>query len=391
MTTKPDPRTSLRRTRRLVIAVIVVVVFIVVDYFAIVALTKALTPAPWMSPPRPRTPVNTGLILAFVLAINAVIGGLFLLWRFLRRRKMPAAKLTDPENVIDCSEHFRNLTVYGDAPGLVKDPAADEPVRHAPQTWIPAPKARLAPALTPRTSPDIHLLVQWTCSKDPGMEDSNEDVAHFVADGNRAAVFDGATESFAARRWARLVASCWAADADDFIARAQAEYALGASDRALSWAQEEASQRGSFTTIAAIQAAPGGLRTTIVGDSSVLFLNRDEITDSFPYATAEEFGSTPLALASDAASLRLCVDVLRSSTWLLPVDTSVVTEVLLVTDAVAAWLLIEDPVARTDRVHALRNIDTADQWRDLVHTERASRRMKTDDSTAILISIEGRS
>jgi hypothetical protein len=223
------------------------------------------------------------------------------------------------------------------------------------------------------------------------MEDSNEDVSLFLADGGRAAVFDGATESFAARRWARLVASCWEQDAEDFMGRAQAEYALGASDRALSWAQEEASQRGSFTTIAAIRTAPGGLRTTIVGDSSVLFLNRDEITESFPYATAEEFGSTPLALGSDAASLEPCVDVLRRSTWLLPVDTSVVTDVLLVTDAVAAWLLVDDPAARIARVRALRGIRTLEQWRDLVHAERTGRRLKTDDSTVVLMSIEGRS
>ena len=132
------------------------------------------------------------------------------------------------------------------------------------------------------------------------------ELSRFLADGGRAAVFDGATESFAARRWARLVSSCWEQDAEDFMGRAQAEYALGASDRALSWAQEEASQRGSFTTIAAIQTVPGGLRTTIVGDSSVLFLNRDEIVESFPYATAEEFGSTPLALGSESASLGPC-------------------------------------------------------------------------------------
>ncbi len=219
------------------------------------------------------------------------------------------------------------------------------------------------------------------------MEDSNEDVSLFATNESRAAVFDGATESFAARRWAQLVASCWAKNADDFMESAQAGYTAGIPDRALSWAQEEASQRGSFTTIAAIQTAPGGLRATIVGDSSLLFLNQYEITQSYPYSTAEEFGSTPLALASDAASLERCVDVLRRSTWLLPVDTSVVTHVLLVTDAVAAWLLIDDPAARIDRVRALRDIDTPKRWRDLVHAERVGRRMKTDDSTALLMSI----
>ena len=222
------------------------------------------------------------------------------------------------------------------------------------------------------------------------MEDSNEDASLFLGDGGRAAVFDGATESFAARRWARLVASCWREDADDFMARAQAGYAYGTPDTALSWAQEEASQRGSFTTIAAIQTVPGGLRTTIVGDSSVLFLNRDEIVESFPYATAEEFGSTPLALGSESASLGPCIEVLHRSTWLLRVDTSVVTDVLLVTDAVAAWLLVGNPAARIDRVRALRTISTPEQWRDLVHGERASRQMKTDDSTVILMSIDER-
>lgn len=273
---------------------------------------------------------------------------------------------------------------------ITRDRTKQATVKRTTAPWMPSGVPQLLEAQASGPIPDLHLLTQWTCSKDPGMEDSNEDVLLFLADDSRAAVFDGATESFAARRWARLVASCWEQDADDFMARAQAEYALGASHRAVSWAEEEASQRGSFTTIAAIQAVPGGLRTTIVGDSSVLFLSRDEITDSFPYATAEEFGSTPLALCSDAASLSLCVDVLRRSTWLLPVDTSVVTDVLLVTDAVAAWLLVGDAAARVERVRALRYIDTPEQWRNLVHAERSSGRMKTDDSTVILISIEGR-
>ena len=220
------------------------------------------------------------------------------------------------------------------------------------------------------------------------MEDSNEDVALFVADGSRAAVFDGATESFAARRWARLVAASWDENPDDFIGRAQSGYASGTPDRVLSWAQEEASQRGSFTTIAAIQAAPGGLRTTIVGDSCLLFLNEDNIIESFPYLTEEEFGSTPLALSSDAITLGIWMDVLRRSTWLLSVDTSLVTHVMLVTDAIGAWLLVDDPAPRAARVRALRDIAAPEQWRDLVHKERAGRRMKTDDSTVILMSIK---
>lgn len=389
MTTNPGQRQSPRGTRSRLVTSVVVLAVIVVNCLVVIALAKATTPTPWMSPPRPPAPAggipaNAGLVIAFVLAMNAVIGGLLVLWRFLRRNEFPDGRLTEgPDHAIDDSDH---------APSdLSEDPLVDKPVRRAALPWTPTRAVLLDPVPPGGTVPEIHLLAQWTCSKDPGMEDSNEDVSVVVADGSRAAVFDGATESFAARRWARLVASCWKQDAVDFMARAQAEYALGASDRALSWAQEEASQRGSFTTIAAIQTAPGGLRTTIVGDSSVLFLNRDEITESFPFATAEEFGSTPLALGSDAASLGPCVDVLRRSTWFLPVDTSVVTDILLVTDAVAAWLLVDDTAARVDRVRALRYIDTPEQWRDLVHAERAGRRMKTDDSTAILMSIEGRS
>ena len=355
-------------------------------------MTSMATPAlAYYEPlPGPSTTESSGppvlLIVGAALAATALLVGTAALRRG-RRRVQPVPVRTSPGP--DQSPRLQDEATV--ASFVTRDRTEQTTIKRAVETWVPLGVSQLLKTQLGAPIPDLHLLTQWTCSKDPGMEDSNEDVSLFFADSSRAAVFDGATESFAARRWARLVASCWEQDAEDFMGRAQAEYALGASDRALSWAQEEASQRGSFTTIAAIQTAPGGLRTTIVGDSSVLFLNGVEITESFPYVTAEEFGSTPLALGSDAASLRLGVDVLRRSTWLLPVDTSVVTDVLLVTDAVAAWLLVDDPAARVDRVRALRYIDTADQWRDLVHTERAGRRMKTDDSTAILMSIEGRS
>jgi len=374
--------------RRRIVGTIVVLGIISVDCLAIIALTHAVTPGPWMSPPRPPAPSYTGVVVASVLATNVLIGALLISWRFLRQRRMTAAPTKVPDYDIDRSEHAPRIP-KDPAPSKPRtDPSPDEPIKRAPQTWTPAPEKRPDPARAPGATPNIHHTALWTCSKDPGMEDSNEDVALFVADGSRAAVFDGATESFAARRWARLVASSWDKNPDDFIGRAQSGYASGTPDRVLSWAQEEASQRGSFTTIAAIQAAPGGLRTTIVGDSCLLFLNEDNIIESFPYSTEEEFGSTPLALSSDATTLGIWMDVLRRSTWLLSVDTSLVTHVMLVTDAIGAWLLVDDPAARTARVRALRDIAAPEQWRDLVHEERAGRRMKTDDSTVILMSIK---
>ena len=88
---------------------------------------------------------------------------------------------------------------------------------------------------------------------------------------------------------------------------------------------------------------------------------------------------------------RLSVDAMCSFNWSFEQDLALWKELGVRHAGLLVSKLGDDPAARIARVRALRGILTPEQWRDLVHAERTGRRMKTDDSTVILMSIEGRS
>ena len=218
----------------------------------------------------------------------------------------------------------------------------------------------------------------FTFPKDPNFPSSNEDT--FVIAPDRVAVFDGATESFAAARWARECARHWCTGADDWLARARTAYGESIDSGPASWAQEQARQRGSFTTMAALEIRADGPYATIVGDSCVLVAHGDRIVASVPFSSAAQFTSTPTLLASD--------DVVNepspatSTPLLLRPDQLVV----LATDAVACWLLDDDQDARSTRLRRLLDVRDPEGWSALVTAERATRAMKVDDATCIVVA-----
>jgi hypothetical protein len=223
-----------------------------------------------------------------------------------------------------------------------------------------------------------------TTAKDPGIQESNEDASAWDEIRNRAAVFDGATESFAAQRWATLLAEHWSSGESDWIAKAQDAYAVAMAGIELTWAQEAAAQRGSFATIAEVKGVAGGVELTIVGDSCVFLLEGTRIVRSTPFTEEAQFSSAPLALASAAALTQANEHAMSESLWRLAIAPGAISEVLLATDAVSAWLLGEDREARMGQLLAVSNTE---EFRELVHAERAAGRLKADDSTIVRLRV----
>jgi serine/threonine protein phosphatase PrpC len=156
----------------------------------------------------------------------------------------------------------------------------------------------------------------------------------------------------------------------------------------LSWAQHEASQRGSFTTIASIEPAPGGLNATCVGDSAIVLLRDGDIVDAFPSPDPAHYSSVPDALGSSADHLAYGRELLEVCKWTIPLEPGAVDTVVLATDAVAVWLLSGDAAVHQKRLTAINSCNSAESWEALVHTERARGHMKTDDSTVMLIDVQ---
>ena len=238
--------------------------------------------------------------------------------------------------------------------------------------------------LTSGVTYTLELRYALSTAKDPGIQESNEDAWAWDEVSSRAAILDGATESFAAQRWSGLLAEKWQSGDENWVGAAQEAYAQAMEGVELTWAQEAAAERGSFATLASVRAVAGGVELEIVGDSCVFLIKGNQIVRSAPFTKEAQFSSAPQALASASILAESNEKAVAQATWRLAINSGTVEEVLLATDAVAAWLLGDDRETRLGQLHA---VSDADAFRELVHAEREAGRLKADDSTIVRLTL----
>ena len=236
----------------------------------------------------------------------------------------------------------------------------------------------------------VSKVLKATISKDVAIDGSNEDSYCLRLNSSvpRAAVFDGASESYAARKWSKLVAEEWGRKHDKdwgWIDRAQKRYERNSNKAGLSWAQEVASDRGSFATVCYVDIEGDWLNFCAVGDSCMFLLDGEEITFSYPYVSENQFTSAPLAISSRPDNLKMNKDNLHMGMDRLRFRAIGIKQILLATDAVSCWLLADDKVIRARRIAKLLNCKTPHDFQSLVVEERAIKNMHVDDSTVVLL------
>lgn len=237
--------------------------------------------------------------------------------------------------------------------------------------------------------PTLSLICNWTACKELEHPEMNEDAAVWSMDSQLGAVFDGATESFAAQRWVKLVSQAWLEATTFDLAILQRQYEAALRAIKLSWAQEQAAGRGSFTTLASIKAAPGGLAATCVGDSAILLVKDKRIVEAYPSMQPTDYSSVPDALSSDQELVFLGEELLESCSWTIPVESDEIDTAILATDAVAVWLLQANQVQANEHLAAVLEVGDTSAWEQLVASEREAGRMKPDDSTVMMIAVKG--
>jgi hypothetical protein len=238
----------------------------------------------------------------------------------------------------------------------------------------------------------ISSVFRATVSKDISINGSNED--HYClrlrGPSPRAAVFDGATESFAARKWARILSGEWGKDSSrdwNWVATAQMQYGKYVKGLNLSWAQEAASQRGSFSTFAFFEVHDDWIQFSTVGDSHLFFLSHSKIQNSFPFEDESEFNSVPGALSSNSLDLRRNIENILNGMSQIKFNSKKFSHIVLATDAVAAWLLSSNFDLRDQRAEKLLNCQDGDNFRKLIIEERSAGLMKIDDSTVVVLGV----
>ncbi|WP_329622653.1 hypothetical protein OG357_21270 [Streptomyces sp. NBC_01255] len=232
-----------------------------------------------------------------------------------------------------------------------------------------------------------------------------------------AAVSDGASESLLAGVWARqlvhgAIASMTAADDESgdgqtalpgsfvegllartvdqwesYVSEYQAERA--ASGRPIAWYEQPGLAKGAFATLTAVhmraEPAPGAARwmwqAFALGDSCLFHLRDGRLITSFPITDGDGFGITPQLLGSRNRDAILISDRAVTATGELRAED----ELLLATDALAAWLLSHPEIDSGGAGKQLGNLAALGEeiFADWVQHERDKSRMRNDDVALI--------
>lgn len=219
-------------------------------------------------------------------------------------------------------------------------------------------------------------------------DEPNEDVCDYLRFRHRYALSDGATESFAPRRWAQEVVKAFldrqAVDRD-WIRHAATCYAQAFNRETMTWSAQAAFDRGSFATLVGLtlDKCRQTARVLAIGDSLAVLADGDRLHATFPYQDAEQFRQRPLLLATHLAdnARLLAPGALDRATVRWSLRGVRDPALLLMTDALGAWLLA-DPQARLSVLLCLK---TRVQFDSLVQSERACSRMRRDDTTLLRI------
>jgi hypothetical protein len=227
----------------------------------------------------------------------------------------------------------------------------------------------------------------------PKAEDeyTNED---FLAGSERKGIYalsDGASISFDSAAWARIVAIAYVRNPQvttQWLTDAIEEFSRKYDRDALPWMAQAAFDRGSFASLLGIQLrGTDSIEVFAIGDSQALLCEGDAIISMFPYSVSTQFTNSPMLLStSRAANVFLKEDGYpESRTVFWDAEGLGSPAVYCMTDALAQWVL-ERKEEGNSPVKLLQSLTTVRQFRSFVQAERASGRMKRDDTTLLVLS-----
>ena len=231
-----------------------------------------------------------------------------------------------------------------------------------------------------------------TCPKDLQEHDSNEDQFCFSEDGLRFALCDGASESYNSQLWAKIISRKFADDpkfGPEWLSDALGDYIAAHDFPAMSWSQQSAYERGSFSTLLGIEfdSVHGTLEVLAVGDCLALLVDGDRFIEAWPITDPERFKDHPTLLATLSQHNGFITETGFCAKTIKTLDLSGYAKPRLycMTDALGEWAL-RQALASTDGLVRLSSLSTEQELCDLVVEERSAKRMRVDDSTLIVLS-----
>ena len=227
----------------------------------------------------------------------------------------------------------------------------------------------------------------WWAAKSGNAANEYEDAYAVKPDALRFAVADGASETSFARAWAELLVEGFVQEPPSagglpaWVTPLQQAWVNASQGKATAWYAEEKARDGAFSSLLGLTIEGDRWRALAIGDSCLFVVRAGRMARAFPLARAEQFNNRPLLLSSVArANGHVWQDVVADEGDLQGAD-----RILLMTDALAQWFLVEAEMGRRPWA-ALAQITTQEQFRAFVDCLRAGRALRNDDVT--LVSVE---
>lgn len=227
----------------------------------------------------------------------------------------------------------------------------------------------------------------WWMQKSGNATSEYEDAFAIAANGLRFAVADGASETSFAKQWAELLVEAFVAEPpqpdsfQDWLSPLQSSWQDSQRGKATAWYAEQKARDGAFSSLLGLTVAEGRWQALASGDSCLFVVRAGKLLRAFPFERAEQFSNSPVLLSSRARANGRVLDQLQTAEGELQVRD----RILLMTDALAHWFLVEAEMGRRPWA-ALGKLTTVEQLGGLVDCLRAGGALRNDDVT--LVSLE---
>lgn len=232
----------------------------------------------------------------------------------------------------------------------------------------------------------LRILFSGTVAKHTDAPSDNEDSFHIALDAGKIAMADGASESFDAKNWAKLLVEqvIHTGISDDLLCACSQEYEALHDPNTLSWSKAAAYERGSFSTLLAVEENPNqkSIDVTAIGDSLAVWSDGRHILDSAPYSYSIQFDEKPILLSTRLEiNPSLDGEAVRRVTWNYESEPRYL---LCMTDALGAWFLSKVEAGDTTAFQQLCNLPDGETFLQLIESERNAGHMRRDDATLVV-------
>jgi hypothetical protein len=248
-------------------------------------------------------------------------------------------------------------------------------------------------------------LRQFRLPKDVRRPEEYEDAA--AADPLRgvAAVADGVASSLFSRAWAQLLVDAAVKDPpnirDDgelagWLLRLRQAWSDPIDVESLAWHQKPKLQQGASATLLVVQLFPRvrdeaeasaafRLAAHATGDCCLFHVRGEQVLRAFPYEDSRLFQNDPRVITSvDRKGHRsIQFDTLEDDCQ--PNDL-----IVLCTDAIAAWALVQLEAGHSPNWHHCWDLSERD-WSEHIHLLRQQHLIRYDDTTVLLLKVGERS